>query len=147
MNYLLDTNIVSNLGKRVPHPLIQRWVGRQSPEALFISSITIAELRRGVELSRRRHPLSHGYRLGATLDALQQYYAGRILPFAEEAAHHWGVLSALYPNHPLDAQIASIALTKNATLVTTDQDFQYFARVLKEVGVELCILNPIQEVL
>lgn len=146
MNYLLDTNIVSNLGKRVPHPLIDRWVERQSPETLYISSITIAELRRGVELSQRRHPPSHAHRLGTMLDALQRYYARRILPFEEVAAHHWGVLSAIYPNHPLDAQIASIALAQRATLVTTDQDFQYFARVLKEVGVELRILNPTQEV-
>jgi len=82
MSYLLDTNTVSELSKVRPHPSVVSWV-RGHPFACFLSSVTIGELVKGLELlpegKKRR-------RLTRELEYLQEDYSERILPYDELAA-------------------------------------------------------------
>lgn len=121
MNYLLDTNIVSEWVKARPDPGVIAWLAEADEDRVFISVITLAELRYGIarlnEGQRRK-------RLEAWLsDELPQRFAGRVLPIDGAAADVWGKLMAQRagqgrPLQPMDGFIAAIAQTHSLTLVT-----------------------------
>lgn len=54
--FLLDTNVVSELRRARPHRAVLAWIEAVPPAALFLSAVTLAEIRRGVELTRERDP-------------------------------------------------------------------------------------------
>jgi hypothetical protein len=92
--YLLDSNIISNAIKPVPTPSLAAWMIQQVSEDLFIASITIAEVWRGVlemPAGKKRRNLESWF-LGP--DGPKSKFAGRILPFDERAALTWGRLMA-----------------------------------------------------
>jgi predicted nucleic acid-binding protein len=92
--YLLDTNILSDPTKPVPSQLLANWLVDQAEEELFIASLTVAEIWRGVEdkpTGRRRTELERWF---AGPNGPQSVFARRILPFDEEAALVWGSLIA-----------------------------------------------------
>lgn len=137
MRYLLDTNIVSNVIKPQPSPALLEWLAEQADEDLYISALTLAELRRGIlELpdGKRRRTLEAWYTSPEGPPAL---FAGRILPFDEKAAVAWATLMAEAkkkgrPRSALDAIIAAIAVTTGCVVVTeNERDFE---------GVE--VVNP-----
>ena len=89
--YLLDTNIISDAIKPSPSPLLREWMLSQDDERLFISSINVAEIYRGILAipeGRRRTNLEAWFAgpLGP-----QSLFAGRILPFDVGAALAWGL--------------------------------------------------------
>lgn len=86
--------------------------------ALFLSVITIGELRQGVENIRHRGDSAQASRLERWLGRLTVDYADAILPFDQEAAQIWGRLRAPHPENPLDKQIAATALIHDLTVVT-----------------------------
>jgi toxin FitB len=85
---------------------------------LFLSVITIGELRQGVERIRHRGDDAQAKRLEGWLDRVTTDYAEAIIPFDEETAHIWGRLRTPHPENPLDKQIAATALLHDLIVVT-----------------------------
>ena len=87
-------------------------------EPVYLSSVTIGELRRGVALIRHRGDLEQAGRLEGWLTMVLAEFGDRILPFDTDAAQVWGRLRVPDPAHELDKQIAAIALVNDLTVVT-----------------------------
>ena len=136
MRYLLDTNIVSEITKRLPDAGVLRWFEEAQETTLFLSVITIGEIRKGIDLLRRRQTPDEGRiaRLEQALNALRRNYHGRIMPISEEVAEEWGRMCAVYPNHPVDNLLSATAKVHDMTLVT---------RNLRDVEIHgIACLNP-----
>jgi len=139
MRYLLDTNILSNFTKAAPSESLVAWMADQSDEDLFIASLTLAELRRGVlekPAGRRRDHL-HAWFSGP--QGPQALFAGRILAFDERAGLAWAELmaegkAAGRPRSAIDTIIAAIA-TVNDCVVVTDNERDF---------ADIEIFNPIR---
>lgn len=129
MRYLLDTNVISNAVKPAPSAALVAWMTAQHDDALFISALTVAEICRGVLTlpeGKKRRDLESWF---AGPDGPPSLFAGRILPFDEQAALVWAQLMAKgaatsRPRNPLDMIIAAIALTNDCIIVTdNEKDF------------------------
>ncbi|WP_267552365.1 PIN domain-containing protein [Rhizobium rhizogenes] len=124
--YLLDTNIISNTIKPEPSPYLAAWFQAQMDEDLFIAASTIAEIRRGILImpaGRKREDLEAWF-LGA--QGPLAYFAGRILPFEENAALIWAKLmadgrAAGRQRDPMDMLIASVAIANECIIVTHNE--------------------------
>jgi predicted nucleic acid-binding protein len=140
MRYLLDTNIISNITKPAPSESLMAWMAEQTDQDLFIASLTVAEIRRGVlekPAGKRRDQLESWF---AGPEGPQTLFAGRVLPFDEPAALAWARLMADgkakgRPRSALDTIIAAVAEANGCVIVTANErDF---------VGME--VLNPLRE--
>jgi toxin FitB len=139
MRYLLDTNIISNIVKPSPSENLMAWMADQRDEDLFISSLTVAEIRRGVlekPAGKRRDQLEAWF-FGQ--DGPQALFAGRVLPFDEGAALVWARLMAGgkakgRPRSALDTIIAAVA-EANGCVVVTDNEKDF---------ADIEILNPLK---
>lgn len=127
--YLLDTNIISNVVKATPSASLLAWLADQVDEDLFIASLTVAEVWRGVleaPEGRRRRALETWF---SGPEGLQALFAGRVLPFDERAALAWARLMAEgsaqgRPRSALDMILAAVAETNDCTVVTDNgRDF------------------------
>src|ERR1700722_14217631 len=126
MRYLLDTNIISNFTKVAPSQSLIEWMANQSDEDLFIASLTVAEIRRGVletPAGKRRDQLDEWF---SGPQGPQGLFAGRVLPFDEKAGLICGRLMADgkskgRPRSGLDTIIAAVA-EANACIVVTDNE-------------------------
>jgi predicted nucleic acid-binding protein len=117
MPYLLDTNIVSEISKRAPNAGVQRWFDVAEDGDLFLSVITLGEIRQGIEQKRRTDP-GRARRLERTLATMRSDYRHRILPVSEEVAEEWGRMCVVYPNHAVDNLLCATAKVHGMTLVT-----------------------------
>ncbi len=118
MSYLLDTNFISELqkGERADANLV-RWYRSLAEDDLFLSVLTIGELRRGVELIRRRDATS-AERLNAWLAEVASRYADRILQVDAVVAERWGRLRVPDPVPVVDGLLAATALSHGLTCAT-----------------------------
>ena len=140
MRYLLDTNIISQVAKPVPSPSLVAWMTEQADQDLFIASLTVAEIRRGVlkkPAGKRRTQLETWF---DGPEGPQALFAGRVLPFDEKAALVWARLMADgtakgRSRSALDTIIAAIAQT-NGCVVVTDNDKDF-------IGID--IINPLRD--
>ena len=132
MRFLLDTNIISNFTKPAPSQSLIDWMADQPDEDLFIASLTVAEVRRGIlekPAGRRRDQLDAWF---SGPQGPQTLFAGRILPFEERACLLWARLMAEgkakgRPRNALDMIIAATAEANNCTVVTdNEKDFRGF---------------------
>jgi toxin FitB len=139
MRYLLDTNIISNFTKPAPSPMLIAWMAEQSDDDLFISSLTVGEVRRGVlekPAGKRRDQLDAWF---SGPQGPQALFAGRILPFDENAGLVWARLMAEgkakgRPRSGLDTIIAAIAEANDCVVVTdNERDFE-----------DIQVINPIR---
>ena len=128
--YLLDTNIISNTVKLQPSALLVDWMARQLNEDLFVASLTVAEIRRGIlELpsGRKKDGLEAWFSGGEGPQAL---FAGRILPFDDRAGVIWARLMAEgkaqgQPRSALDMIVAAVAEANDCMIVTdNERDFR-----------------------
>ena len=129
MRYLLDTNIISNIAKPAPSESLLAWMGAQNDEDLFIASLTIAEIRRGVlekPSGKRRDQLEAWF---SGPEGPQALFAGRVLPFDEKSGLVWARLMASgkaqgRPRSAFDTIIAAVAEAYGCTVVTdNEKDF------------------------
>lgn len=127
--YLLDTNIISNVTKPAPSESLLAWMAEREDEDLFISSLTVAEIWRGVlekPAGRKRDRLEAWFTGPEGPSAL---FAGRVLPFDEKAGLVWARLMADgkaegRTRNALDGIIAAIAQANNCVVVTdNEKDF------------------------
>lgn len=128
-HYLLDTNIISNVTKPNPSPSLLAWMAEQADHDLFISALTIAEIRRGLlemPAGKKRSLLEAWFSGQSGPPAL---FSDRVLPFDEPAALIWARLMAEgtakgRPRSALDMIIAAIAEANGCVVVTdNEKDF------------------------
>lgn len=118
MNYLVDTNVLSELRKRDrANPHVVDWFRRRKSEELFLSVLTLGELRQGIERIRRRDPASAAA-LEGWLHRTQGEFRHRIIGVDEAIAERWGRIGTLDPIPAIDALIAATALERNFVVVT-----------------------------
>ena len=124
MAYLVDTCVLSELRKSRPSPAVEAWMDGVEPDELFVSVLTLGEIRRGIEL-RRGKDQAAGRSLERWLNGLESHYADRILPVSAAIADRWGRLSPKQPLPVTDGLIAATALEHNLTVVTRNTaDFE-----------------------
>lgn len=135
---LLDTNVLSELMRPTPEPLVLAWVDRRPATDFWVSAITVAEISLGIALlpeGKRRSTLD-----GLAARMFQEDFAGRCLPFDQEAAVLYAeiVAARLRIGRPIsveDGQIAAVALAGGLALATRNTtDFTGIA--------QLTLLNP-----
>ncbi|MEB4589468.1 type II toxin-antitoxin system VapC family toxin [Candidatus Thiothrix sp. Deng01] len=126
--YLLDTNVISELRKKERmNPGVLRFMEQieEQGSAVYISVITLGELRRGIDLIRHRGDQQQAALLENWLKTVLEQHSERILDFDQEAAQLWGHLRVPHPENALDKQIAATALIHDLILVTRNtKDFQ-----------------------
>lgn len=126
VQYLLDTNVVSEAVKPHPSPNLLEWLGAQPDEMLYISTLTIAEIRRGIlekTPGRRRKELEVWF---SGPEGPQALFAGRVLSFDEHAALEWARLMADgtaigQPRSAIDMIVAATASTHRLTVATANE--------------------------
>lgn len=132
--YLLDTNIISESVKSLPNPKILKWLSELPTDNLFVSVLTLGEIRKGVELvknSQQRNKLKHWLEV-----VLVEFLGDRMIEINSDITDKWGYISSQSKNLPaIDGLIAATALVSNLKLVTRNvKDFE------KVKGLE--IINP-----
>lgn len=121
--YLVDTNIISEARKgKLANPGVQAFFKTTAPADIYLAVQTIGEIRRGLENIRHRRDIPQAKKLEKWLDLLVAGYADRILSFDETCAQVWGRLMSPHPQHPIDKQIAAIALIHDLIVVTRNVD-------------------------
>jgi len=119
--YLIDTDVISELRKGDKANVgVRSFFAETSSDSvdLYLSVVTIGEMRQGVERIRHRKDHAQARSLARWLKQVTTTYAESILAFDEETAHVWGRLRVPNPENPLDKQIAATALIHDLTVVT-----------------------------
>ncbi len=118
MSYLLDTNVISELrkGERA-NTNVKAWFSALDDEQIYLSVLTIGEVRRGVENVRRRDPDSAAA-LDSWLARLGEAYRDRILPVDRAIAEEWGRLNVPDPLPVVDGLLAATAKVAGLTFAT-----------------------------
>lgn len=124
MGYLLDTNVISETRRSRPDAGVIAFLSSADADGLFVSVLTLGELRKGVALKRRSDPAASG-ELAMWVEGIAKNFADRILLVDTATALLWGELSAGGNPPVVDTLIAATALSRDLTLVTRNtKDFQ-----------------------
>jgi hypothetical protein len=140
MSYLIDTCVLSELVKKSPSDQVAQWFNQQQPEQLFISCITIAEIKKGLYKIRAAQP-ERFHKLTQWLHKLEIKFSGRILPLTEGILDGWAEISAYAELQGrklavMDSLIAATAHWHKLVLVTRNvEDFNTVA---------IQVINPYQ---
>ena len=136
MSFLLDTNIISEIrkGDRCNRGLAA-WYATISDNDLFLSTLVLGEIRRGIELVRPRD-VDKAVTLERWLHQVEIAFGDRILGIDNAITDQWGRISAIRPIPAIDALLAATAMTKGLIFVTrNDRDV---------AGLGATVLNPFQ---
>lgn len=134
MSYLIDTNVLSELRRPKPAASVTRWFSERPAASLYLSVLTLGEIRKGVEQVQdqtRRQRLLDWLEL-----ELPTWFSGRILPIDTAVADRWGQLQggSLRPLPAIDSLLAATAICHDLVLVTrNEKDF---------AGLPLRLFNP-----
>jgi toxin FitB len=134
LSYLIDTNIISEVrkGDRCDAH-VSVWYASIADEDLFLSTLVLGEIRKGVELVRPRDP-GKAAALERWLREVEVAFSGRVLGIDNAVSDQWGRMSAIRPVPTIDGLLAATALTNGLTLVTrNDRDV---------AGLGATVLNP-----
>ncbi|MPZ30459.1 MAG: PIN domain-containing protein [Rhodospirillales bacterium] len=134
MSYLIDTNIISEVreGSRCDAN-VTKWYASIADDDLFLSTLVLGEIRKGVELARPRDS-GKAAALERWLQEVEAAFAGRVLGIDNAVADQWGRMSAIRPIPVIDGLLAATALANGLTLVTrNDRDV---------AGLGAAVLNP-----
>ena len=134
MSYLLDTNVLSELRRKNPDPGVVEWFTNRPASTLFLSVLTLGELRKGIE------EILDPIRSAALTDWLEtdvsSFFTGRILAIDAELADTWGRLTANHPSSlpAIDSLLAATAAKHGLSIVTRNaRDFE---------GLGIKVINP-----
>jgi toxin FitB len=133
LQYLLDTNVLSETRKKQADECVLSFLSGAEPSALFISVLSLGELRKGVAL-KMRTDADAAKRLGAWVDGLEWSFADRIVGIDAAIARLWGEASAQRSRPVIDTLLAATARVHRLTLVTRN------VSDVEDLGIEL--LNP-----
>lgn len=134
MSYLIDTNVISELRRKQPDGNVVAWFSRCAPQSLFLSVLTLGEIRKGIERledTQRRQILVEWLRVD-----LPTFFLGRVLNVDAPVADRWGRLQneAGRPLPAIDGLLAATALQHDLTLATRNvKDFK---------DLNLILVNP-----
>lgn len=134
MSYLLDTNVLSELRRKTPNDGVVDWMARRPTSTLYLSVLTLGELRKGVEA------VTEAGRRAALLDWLEAdlpaFFTGRILPIDVRVADRWGrmVAAAGRPVPAIDSLLGATAAHYGLSLVTRN------VRDFADLGLD--VINP-----
>jgi toxin FitB len=137
VNYLIDTNVISEVrkGSRCDAN-VARWYASIDDNDLYLSVLILGEIRRGIELARRRDP-AQAAALQDWLAAVDTAFGERVLPVDRNVADAWGRMNSHRPLPTVDSLLAATAVVHGMTLVTrNDTDVS---------GVGAKVLNPFVE--
>lgn len=138
--YLVDTDVVSEARRgSKANPGVKRFFKNavRDDSRVYVSVVTIGELRQGIEKIRHRGDGPQAVKLEKWFAMLVEMYANQILEFDRENAQLWGRLRVPNPENPLDKQIAALALTYDLVVVT--RNIAHF----RHTGARL--MNPFQD--
>ncbi len=117
--FLLDTNVVSELRKPKPHGGILAWFGGLREDQVYISAVTIGELQRGIEQTRKRDKVK-ALEIESWVDQLESSH--NVLPMDASCFREWARLMEGKPEHLLeDAMIAAIARVHRLKVATRNE--------------------------
>ncbi len=134
MSYLIDTNIISEVrkGDRCD-AFVSAWYASIDDEDLFLSTLVLGEIRRGIELARPRDP-GKATSLERWLRQVETMFAGRVLGIDAAVSDQWGRMSAIRPIPVIDGLLAATAVINGLTLVTRNE---------RDIaGLGAAVLNP-----
>ncbi len=137
MNFLLDTCVISELTRPKPDQRVVRWIHSELEAKLYLSVLTIGEIRKGIERLQVSHKRSQ---IEAWLNRdLRLRFSGRIVSVDDEVAERWGLESARAqqsgrPLPVIDGLLAATGLVHGMTVVTRNTED------MQQTGVRL--LNP-----
>lgn len=117
MSYLLDTNVLSEIRKPQGDANVRRWFSGVRGDELFLSVLTLGEVRQGVERLKRRDEAQAAVFEG-WLEGLATHYRDRLLRVDLEVVDTWGRLNVPDPLPAVDGLLAATALVHGLTLVT-----------------------------
>ena len=117
MKYLLDTNVISEARRPRGDDRVKRWISSVPVEDLFLSVLTLGEVRRGIGLLEGRDPVQAEV-YEAWLATVLRDYADRIVPVDAETAEEWGSMNVPHPVPVVDGLMAATAKVRNMTFVT-----------------------------
>jgi predicted nucleic acid-binding protein len=117
VGYLLDTNVISETRKSRADSGVIAFLSAADPAGLFLSVLTLGELRKGVAAKRRTDP-GAADQLDAWVDGIETTFADRVLPIDAATARRWGEMSANRSLPVIDTLIAAAAISHGLTLVT-----------------------------
>ena len=118
MNYLIDTNIISEVrkGDRCD-PNVARWYNKIDDDTLYLSVLVLGEIRKGLEKIRPRNARRAGV-LEKWLIEVGNAFSDRILPVNRAVVDEWGRMNAARPLPVIDSLLAATAKVHDMTLVT-----------------------------
>jgi toxin FitB len=123
VRFLLDTNAISEI-RRGRDPNVRAWAGEITDADLYLSVLTLGEIRKGIERLRQRDR-AQADAFGGWLGDLQTRFVDRILPVDARVADEWGRLNAARPRNTVDSLIAATARVHELTVVTRNtRDFE-----------------------
>lgn len=134
MSYLIDTNVISEVRKGARCDAhVSAWYASIADEDLFLSTLVLGEIRKGIELARIRD-VGRAVALERWLRAVESAFDRRVLGIDNAVSDQWGRMSAIRPVPAIDGLLAATALTHGLTLVTrNDRDV---------AGLGATVLNP-----
>lgn len=136
MNYLVDTNIISEVRKGARADAnVAAWYAAVPDDSLYLSVLVIGEIRRGIE-RKRPQDARQAAALESWLGAVLRGFADRILPIDRPVAEEWGRMSAARPVSVVDGLLAATAKAHALTLVTRN------TADVRDLGAR--VLNPFE---
>jgi predicted nucleic acid-binding protein len=137
MTYLIDTNIISEVRKGARcDALVSAWYASIADEDLFLSTLVLGEIRKGVELARPRDS-GKAVALERWLREVEAAFDGRVLGIDNAVSDQWGRMSAIRPVPVIDGLLAATALVNGLTLVTRNDR--------NVAGLGAAVLNPFKD--
>ena len=138
MSYLIDTNIISEVRKgHRCDAKVSAWYASIADGDLFLSTLVLGEIRRGVELARLRDA-AKAAALERWLREVETAFDGRIFGIDNAVSDQWGRMGAVRPIPVIDGLLAATALVNGLTLVTRNDR--------NVAGLGATVLNPIKDV-
>lgn len=131
--YLLDTNVLSETRKKRPDEKVLAFLSKAAPSSLFVSSLTIGELKKGIALKRKQDALA-AEALEAWVAGLETLFSAHILGIDVAVAKLWGEWSAERSRPVIDTLLAATAVANDLLLVTRNE--------ADVAGLPVRVINP-----